>query len=212
MPVVRRTFRARAFVNILVFLSFTAVVISGIALYLRPEGSLARWTGWTFLGLDKRHWENVHIAFVSAFIVGGIIHLAYNLKALLSYFRIRAGTAAGPPSRRVPFVPELTAALLLLGAIYLGTRFELPPVSSITGLRSSIKEGRYSVGVPPPILDADRLTVSAACRLLSLAEPEALANARRRGIIIDDPSRSLADIAESSELTPQEVFQALNDY
>ena len=45
----------------MLLLSFLVSAVSGIILFVRPEGSLARWVGWSVLGLDKAQWEAVHI-------------------------------------------------------------------------------------------------------------------------------------------------------
>jgi Domain of unknown function (DUF4405) len=52
-------FRFRSLVSFSAFFLFLAPALSGIAMYLRPEGSVARWTGWSLLGLDKRGWEEL---------------------------------------------------------------------------------------------------------------------------------------------------------
>jgi hypothetical protein len=65
-------FRFQTFVTVVVLLSFLAVVISGVALYLRPEDSLARWVGWKFAGWDKKQWEAAHTGVVILFLISSL--------------------------------------------------------------------------------------------------------------------------------------------
>jgi hypothetical protein len=56
----RKRFRWRPFASFGPLWSFVLSALAGIALYLRPEGSLASWSSWSMLGLDKNTWEGVH--------------------------------------------------------------------------------------------------------------------------------------------------------
>jgi len=56
MPSGFSLFRPRRLVTNLLLLSFLASAISGVILFFRPEGSLARWIGWSVLALDKKQW------------------------------------------------------------------------------------------------------------------------------------------------------------
>jgi hypothetical protein len=60
-----------------------------------------------------------------------------------------------------------------------------------------------------PAADADKLSVAALCKVASLSEVEALNNARKHGIIIEDVSLSVAKIAKQHDISPEQVFLAL---
>jgi hypothetical protein len=49
-------------------------------LYIEPHGRVAYWTKWSFLGLEKDQWGNIHIFSGLLFLVAGGFHLYYNLK------------------------------------------------------------------------------------------------------------------------------------
>ncbi|MCR4410785.1 MAG: DUF4405 domain-containing protein, partial [Candidatus Saccharicenans sp.] len=80
-----RPFKFKPFVSFLTVFSFLLLAFSGFILYIRPEGSLARWVGWRAIGLDKSSWETVHIVFCTLFLLAGIIHLVLNFKAIIIY-------------------------------------------------------------------------------------------------------------------------------
>ncbi len=72
--------RFRAITSSLLIISFVITTITGIGLYLAPNGYLAKIQNWTFLGLDKRHLENLHtnFGFIMTFLV--ILHFIINAK------------------------------------------------------------------------------------------------------------------------------------
>ena len=80
-------FHFRSFISLLLFLSFSFSAFSGLVLFLRPEGSLANWHGWSVLGMDKKQWEGVHAVLVLVFFIAALVHLIYNWKVLAANVR-----------------------------------------------------------------------------------------------------------------------------
>ena len=198
----RRRFRPRAFVSIALLGSFLAAAIAGLALYLRPEGSLAAWTGWHFLGLDKKGWEGVHTIFVGLLFVLGAVHVVLNRKALLSHLRSRAGRLFRAPL-------ELAAAALLL-ALFLGAAlYRWPPLWGLMDVRSDIKSGHYTVRTPPPAPEAEKLGLAEVCALAGVPYESALARLEGAGIRVDGPKTTLADLAKASGATPERIYEVL---
>jgi len=204
----RTTFRLRRFSTNLVLVSFVVSAVSGVVLFLRPEGSLARWIGWTVIGLDKKHWESVHLTFVAVFLLACLAHVWFNWASLVASVRRRSaavGSTAGIllPSR------ESAAALVLAAVVFSGTVVEWRPFSSLVALRTSMKDGVLVTLTPPPESDADRLTLAEACERAAITEQEAVRNARARGIEIRDASVSLADLAREHRVSPEAVYRAI---
>lgn len=198
----------RNFVTLLLLLTFVLSAVSGVVLFIRPEGSLARWVGWSALGLEKKQWEAVHTAFVLALTIISAVHLWYNWKPLVAYLKLRAPALLVSRRRMLPAI-ELVAALGVAALIWAGAVSNWPPFSNVVALRSAMKDGVYLVMAPPPLPEAERLAVSDICRHLAIPEQQALANARQRGIIISDTSVTIAVIAAEHDVTPEEVYQAL---
>lgn len=196
-------FRARNFITLSLALCFTVVGVSGVALFLRPEGSLARWVGWSVLGLDKGQWEAVHIASVAVFLVISPVHLWYNWRPLTGYLRARILSGS-----KLVLRPELAAAAALVALVVLGSLKGWQPFHAVNQLRASIKDGGTVVTTAPPAANADRLTVQDLCARIDLQPRDAIANARERGIEID-PSKTLAGIAEDLGVSPEAVYQAI---
>jgi len=69
----------RAFVSLLSLVSFILLGLTGIILYIQPHGRVAYWTKWSFLGLEKDQWGNIHIFSGLLFLMAGGFHFYYNL-------------------------------------------------------------------------------------------------------------------------------------
>ena len=80
-----RRFRIRVFVSFGIMFSFLVSALAGIVLYFRPEGSLASWTRWQALGIDKKGWEGVHTVTVVLFLVFAAVLVTINLLVDISY-------------------------------------------------------------------------------------------------------------------------------
>jgi hypothetical protein len=201
-----RSFRWRGFVTCSLALSFLLAAASGVVLFMRPEGSLARWVGWTVLGAGKAQWEALHIGSVALLVAMSPFHLWFNWRPLAAAVADHLGRAwvrMARPRR------ELAAAAALVALVTWGSLAGWQPFAAADDLRASIKDGRFVVTTPPPAANADRMTVRELCDRIDLAPAEATGNARRRGIVIGDPSRTLGGIAEELGLSPEEVFEAL---
>jgi len=204
MPLPAGSFRWRSFVTCSLAASFLVAAVSGVVLFLRPEGSLARWVGWAVLGAGKAQWEALHIASVVLLLAVSPVHLWLNWKRFVAALAARAAAALRP--RR-----ELAAACALVALAAWGSLSGWQPFAAVEGLRSSIKDGRFVVKTPPPAANADRMTVRELCERMNLAPDRAAGDARRHGIVISDPARTLGEIAEELGLSPEEVFEALAD-
>lgn len=201
-----RSFRWRGFVTCLLSLSFLLSAASGVVLFVRPEGSLARWVGWSVLGAGKAEWEALHIAFVLLLLAIAPLHLWFNWRPFVAALAARLNRLSA--AVRHPG-PELAAAAALVALVSWGSLAGWQPFAAVDALRASIKDGRFVVTTPPPAPNADRMTVRDVCDRVELAPDEAARNARQRGIVIGDPSKTLGGIAEELKMSPEEVFEAL---
>ncbi len=201
-------FRFRSFVTLVVFSSFLVALVSGIALYVRPEGSLARWTSWTLAGMDKKQWESAHSGSVILFVVSCLVHLWYNFRSLVYYLKSKAALVFDSGSH-LPFCKETVAAIVVTVVVLVGAVEQWPGFSKVNTLRAQFKDGLFTVRVPPPVLDADMLTLTAFCQAAAIEPAQALANARRRGVVIENLSLNVGIIAQKNNITPEDVFIAL---
>ena len=103
----------RAFIAFLVTWSFAVLSVTGLVLYIVPQGRVAFWTHWSLLGLGKTDWGNVHMLFGGVFIVTGILHLYFNWKPFKKYLAERV---KGHLELKRELVTSLGATLLLVAA------------------------------------------------------------------------------------------------
>jgi hypothetical protein len=190
----------RPFISLTLFLVFAALVISGLAMYLRPEGSVARWVDWSLFGLSKNGWEGVHSLLSITAVVLSLIHLLLNGKTLLRYI---AGSWRKNGAGRKK---ELFAAAGLVSAILILAVLRIPPAGEIMDLRDRIKHGDYSISILPPELDFESKPFSYVVRSINMPVDLVLERLRATGMTIVDEGESLQDIAKRNECAPQQVY------
>ena len=52
----KKQFNVRGFISLLTACSFILMSVTGIVLYFTPQGRIAFWTNWKFIGLTKTVW------------------------------------------------------------------------------------------------------------------------------------------------------------
>ena len=199
-----RSFRWRAFVSFILLGSFLLSALSGVILFLRPEGSLAAWSGWSALGLDKKDWEALHAVAIFFFLLWAAGHVAFNGRALVAYCRRRAGQAQGANRFR-----ELFAAALLTGLVVTASLGRWLPARWIVDLRAWFKSGAAVLDLLPPVAAAEQRTLAELGRPLGMDGARLLAAARASGIRVESLAQTLAEVARVNGLSPEKVYIAL---
>ena len=138
----RHGIQLRPLASLLLFFSFLSSLVSGIALFLRPEGELARLIAWTWLGLDKKSWEQVHIGAIFLLVMSALWHTLLNRKSLWHYVYKKSAAL------RIQ-VNELIIAVILVLLFSFGSLLNLPPFSWLSELRLSIKSGTLTLYTEP---------------------------------------------------------------
>jgi hypothetical protein len=84
-----KTWNLRGQTSLLTLAGFLIMAVTGLVLYVVPQGRIAYWTNWTFLNLTKSNWGDVHILSSILFIIAGAFHIYFNWKPLMNYLRDR---------------------------------------------------------------------------------------------------------------------------
>jgi signal transduction histidine kinase len=197
-----KTFQIRSFISLLLLFSFLLLAFSGLMLYLRPEGSIARWTGWNILGVDKKGWEGIHIIFCILFLVIASIHLSLNWKALLHYISRRRILKKG-------FHRELAAAAALIVLIFTFAVLQIPPANKIMNWRSAIKDGSLLVEIQPPLPDFEKRSLQEISDFLGVSVDFILRILDAKGIKSAAPNDSLQKVADQNNRSPQDLFSLI---
>lgn len=168
-------------------------------MYLRPEGSIASWTGWNILGIDKKGWEGIHIVFCILFLVIASIHLVLNWKPLLHYITLKKAQRRG-------FHRELAAAAGLVVVVFALAVFQVPPASQFMEWRSIIKDGMMVIKVQPPVPDFEKRSLREISDFFGVSVDYVLRILNVKGIKSAAPEDSLEKIADQNNLSPQNLF------
>jgi len=114
-------------------LSFVAMMVTSVILYIVPQGRIAYWADWRLWGLSKEQWGNIHINTGILFLLALGLHIYYNWTPIKNYLKNKA-------KNLIIFTKDFNVALFLTLICILGTHFEIPPFSSILAVSESIKD------------------------------------------------------------------------
>ena len=195
-----RRFNWRAFVSVTTALSFVAMSVSGVVLFVTPPGRVAHWTGWTMLALTKDQWAGLHIWFSLIFMIAAAVHLYLNWRSFLRYFRHKVRKAFALRS-------EWMLALLLCGIVGWATLAEVKPFSSLLTWNEAIKRGWETPAEQAPIPHAELMTLSELARQMDGLDIEStVQNLQAAGIDVQSPDVVLGDLAKQAGMTPMQVY------
>ncbi len=198
-----RVFHFRAFFSFLTLFGFISAVLTGVVLFMTPEGRIAYWTGWTFLGLSKDTWGCVHIVSSLLFLLAGVFHTVYNGRVLVGYIKKKG--AKGLRMKR-----ELAAASALLLLALAGGILELPPVDRLMVFNERLKDSW--IGSPehePPFGHAEQVSLLVLTRRQGIDLDQALKELDTNNIRVEDPGDSLEDIAAKNGIDPIDIYRVI---
>jgi hypothetical protein len=206
--------KIRRVVTLTVFLSFVFLALSGVMLFLSPQGRVAYWAGWTLFGLNKDQYSAIHTTFMVLFLTAGIWHIVLNWKPITGYLKDR--------SRKIRlFTPESSIALALAGFFLVGPLTGSPPFRQFLDAGADVKTFWEKVSGAPPWGHAEENSLQRFCRgmedyerlenqrLVAVDCEEAVARLRAEGFSVEGLDQRLVDIAATNGTTPQTVAAVL---
>lgn len=198
-------FQVRSFTSMLTAFSFAVMGISGLLLFIVPQGRIAEWTDWRLLGLAKADWGNIHITTSLLFLVAGILHTWYNWEALVKY--LSHGKRKGFAARRETLLPIVITLFFIVGAVY-----KIPPLNSVLTLNSHIKNSWIiNKDYEPPIGHAELLTMKSFTKKLNIDLNRATEALNQRGITFKE-TESLALIAKNHGTSPVQLYSLIKPF
>ncbi len=197
------SWNTRGLTSLCVFSTFLVMTVSGLVLYIGPEGRVAYWVNWSLIGLTKTDWGAIHTLSSLAFAVAGFFHIVFNFRTLLHYLWNRL--AAGLRLKKEIAVVVLATVVICLSAV-----MHWPPLSYLIDLSSAIKESWVvSRDYEPPFGHAELVSLSSFCRKTGIPLDSALVALDAGGIHDARPERRMADIAASHRMTPLELYRII---
>lgn len=194
---------ARSLTAFIVTWAFLILTVTGIVLYVVPQGRVAYWVHWSLLGMEKEQWSWVHLMFGGMFIISGVLHLYYNWKPFKKYFADRIN-GHFQPKREVFVATALTLFVFITAAL------NLPPSSWVIDLNEQIKSSWItSPELEPPFGHAEEASLAGISKKMGLDVDAGLAALRGAGIQFNGSSDRLEDVARRNQITPMEVYELL---
>jgi len=190
----------RAMTSVLITLVFAAMLISGVILLVSPPGRVANWSDWRMLGYTKHDWSDLHVWFAIVFVVAGLLHVVWNIRLLVSYFRNRL-------TRRVGFRVEWFVALLIVGAVFVGTRSGLPPFSTVLAFSERIKQSWEDPRAAAPIPHAELLPLRDLAAKAGVTLETATQRLTSAGLQDVSADVAVADLASRNGLSAARVYE-----
>ena len=185
-------------------MTFLALALSGLILFLSPPGRVANWSNWRMLGLTKNDWTGLHVWFSLTFLITAVFHILFNFRPLTNYFKDRL-------TRRLGFRREWIAALGLCGLVFVGVRAGLPPFSSFLDFNERIKRSWEDPGRAAPIPHAELLALSELAEKAGVPLETALARLEAKGVKDATAEIVVAKLAAQNDLSAQRIYELIQD-
>jgi hypothetical protein len=192
----------RKITSLTAFLSFIILLLTSIVLYVVPEGRVAYWSDWKWMGLSKSQWGDLHVNFGFLFVLAGVIHIYLNWKPIVLYLKDR--------SIKIKLVTvSFNIAMVLMVLCALGTYFTLPPFSWVLTISESFKEAGSKKYGEPPYGHAELSSLKLLSKRLGLDVDSSLKGLQNANIQFQSETQTILEIARANGLTPKDVYEAM---
>ena len=200
-----KRFNMRVLTSLTVTVSFLCLAVSGIVLYFTPKGRVAHWTGWTMFGLEKEEWAGVHTMLAILFVVASAVHIYFNWRPLLRYFK--DAIAKGMKNRA-----ELGLAVLITLVFFIGALRMWRPFGTVLHWGEQIKYYWERRSAAAPYAHAEESTLAEFAENVGMSPGELAEQLTAKGFEVSDLSVTVGDLARKHRMSPSEVFEALPEF
>jgi hypothetical protein len=196
----------RGLTSFFTLFGFLIMSVTGLVLYVVPEGRVAYWTTWELIGLTKTDWGNIHILSSILFIVAGAFHIYFNWRPLMNYFKSRA--RQGVRLGRELAIASVFSAIIVIGAIW-----PFPPLSYLLDFNDWIKttwivEDDYE----PPFGHAELLSLKTFADKMDIDLNQAIEELRANGIRFESAEQTLEEISEANGISPMSLYLLIKKF
>ena len=196
-----KDFNLRAFVSLAALLFFLMMAFSGIAVYIKPEGSIASWQDWTFIGIGKGAWEELHTLSAIIFLLFSVVHIILNWRFLGLYLK----------QKRL-LKREFVLGIILLLVVTFSSLFQLPPLSFLMDAGEFLSDSWAGRGIPP-FEGAEEMSLRELCASaeVDVSLGKALERLAEAGLENVDSSESLEQLSAEQGKSPAELFRIITE-
>jgi len=193
----------RGLTSFFTLFGFLIMSVTGLVLYVVPQGRIAYWVTWELLGMTKTEWGNIHIISSILFIIAGAFHIYFNWSILLNYFKKKA--EAGIRLKKELAISGIISLVIVVGALY-----SIPPVSYLLDLNEFIKDSWIvSDDYEPPFGHAEELSLRTFSAKMEIDPGRALDELKINGIDFQSTEQSLLEIAEANGVSPMDLYMLI---
>ncbi len=192
----------RKITSMTMFLSLVVLTINSIVLYIVPEGRVANWATWSFLGLTKGDWGAQHTTVGFLFLAAGLLHIYYNWNPIVAYMKNKA--------REVKvFTGSFNVALALTVIFVVGTYYNVPPMSTIMEISEHFKDTAAKTYGEPPYGHAEASSLKMFTKRENLDLAKSIELLEAAGISVTDEKELLQEIADNAKKSPQQIYDII---
>ena len=175
-------------------LVFVIMFLSSGVLYFIPDRRVTDWSGWSFLGLDKQQWDNLHIVLGLFFLVFLVWHIYYNWKPIKNYLKEK--------KKLILFTKEFNLSLALVALFTVGTIGMYFPFSFLVNVGNGIKAiNAHSEGTPPFGYAEEATLLDYA--ILTHVSPKKMSQRLKAKGIVFHREQTLKEVASLNHMSPQ---------
>ena len=196
----KKKFSWRGTASLLTATSFLVMTITGIALYISPQGRVARWADWRFWGLDKEQWGAVHTTSSLLFVIAACAHLYFNWQVFVHYIHV---------ARQFNLKREMIVTLVITAIVIAGTIWEVPPFGSIIEGGERIKAYWEARSYEAPYAHAEASTIDEFAQQTGIDEAQLRTRLTALGVDVNEPGLTIGGAAEQLGLSPGALFEQL---
>jgi len=197
----------RAMTSLVTTWSFVIATVTGVVLYIVPQGRIAYWVDWKLWQLTKDGWTDLHVIFSVVFVIVGVAHLVYNWKPFKNYLAERAQNRTGG---HVHVKRTVYGSLAITAVFFALSIFNLPPASWIFDLGAHFKEGWIvSADYEPPFGHAEDVSLAGFAQRQRIDLKAAIAELDGAGIKVPEQQMKLKDIAALNSITPMDIYMVI---
>lgn len=196
--------RLRRIISLFLLLGAAFLLITSFILYISPAGRVAYWAEWRLFGLTKSQWTNLHVNLGLFLLIAACLHIYYNWKSIVAYLKNHS-------KQIVVFTRDFVIAAVLGLIILVGTHYSVYPFAWIQSLSEHFEDAASSRYGEPPYGHAELSTLETFARRLDLDLPKAIERLEEKGFAGVDPKATLADISAANQITPQALFDEMQD-
>ncbi len=193
----------RAMTSLVTTWAFVVSTVTGVVLYITPQGRISNWVVWDLWSLTKEAWGELHIIFSIVFVIVGVAHLLYNWKPFKNYLAERA-------KGHVHVKRTVYGSLAIAGVFFGLSLGNLPPASWIFDLEDTIKNSWIvSPDYEPPFGHAEDVSLAGFAKRQFIDLNAAKTALNDAGIQVPDQRMKLKDLAAINAITPMDIYMVI---